>query len=379
MKLVLAGVAALLLKLLLALSTVGTNDARTWEHDLATLRSAGFVELYRSGVQYRSLEGTLSQRQVFIHPPAVLHGLRMLGTLHDVTGLPLRFWLRAACALADTGTLFLLWCMFPSHAGPLLLLTLSPVSILISGFHGNTDPVMMFFLVAAVFLAERGHAARAGAAFGLAGSVKLVPLIFAPAILLCLPEVRSRVKWLAASVAVWIVLSLPYLVQEPTLILSSMLGYSGATGLWGFSLVSTLLGADRFYIPVAKWIALLAAACAPLMRKPLRKPGLFAQSGFTAFCFLCLSPGFGLQYLAWTLPWTVLLPRRSMIVYHAVAGVVALTVYAAASQNTDAGVYADLLNPLHFSVLIPMGIVCWVAIGVMALQWKRRTATPWAA
>ena len=360
MKLVFAGVVALLLKLLLASCTLGTNDARTWEHDLTTLRTAGFAELYRSGVQYDSSAGRLSQRQAFIHPPAVLHALRILGN---------RFWLRAACALADAGTLVLLWRMFGNVP---LLVVLSPVSILISGFHGNTDPIMMFFLVAAVFFVERGHAARAGIAFGLACSVKLIPLIFAPAILLCLPGLRPRLKWLAASAVVWFALSLPYLAQEPMLILRSMLGYSGATGLWGFSLVTS-----TSYDSAIKWIALLAAACLPLMTK--RR--LFEQCALIAFLFLFLSPGFGLQYLAWTLPWTLILHRRTMLAYHAIAGAAALAVYAAVSQNTSAGVYADLLNPAHFPVLILMGIVCWLTIGAcMATLWVGRNpvlpATP---
>jgi len=365
-----AGVVALLLKLVLAASTAGTNDARTWEHNLTALRTVGFAGLYRQGVQYDvqydSPSGRLSQRQVFIHPPAVLHGIAILGN---------RFWLRAACALADAGTLALLWSMFRGRA-ELLIIALSPAAILISGFHGNTDPIMMFFLVAAVFFAERGHATRAGCAFGLACSVKVIPLIFALAILLCLPGLRPRLKWLAAGLAIWIALSLPYLAQEPLLILRSMLGYGGATGLWGFSLVTSTT-----YDAARKWIALLAASCLPLMTK--RR--LFEQCGLIAFLFLFLSPGFGLQYLAWTLPWTVVykgtLCRRAMFAYHAIAGAAALAIYAAASQNTSAGVYADLLNPAHFPVLILMGIVCWIAIGLsMAILWADRSpalpATP---
>ena len=364
MKLVLAGALALVLKLILAASTAGTNDARTWEYDLTTLRTAGFAELYRSGVQYDSPDGRLSQRQAFIHPPAVLHVLGLLGN---------HFRLRAACAIADVGTLVLLWRMFGSRP-QVLVLALSPISILISGFHGNTDPIMMFFLVGAVFFAERGSTGHAGTAsgiaFGLACSVKLVPLIFAPAILLYLPGLRPRLRWLAASLVVWIALSLPYLAQEPVLILRTMLGYSGATGLWGLSLASTVLGANHFYIPGAKWIALLAAACLPIVTM---KRSLFAQCGLIAFCFLLLSPGFGLQYLAWTLPWTVLLDRRLMIGHHLLVGAAALAAYAAASQITPMGIYADLLNPAHFSVLIPMGIVCWIAIAVsMATLWAVR-------
>ncbi|MBZ5676113.1 MAG: hypothetical protein LAP61_17870 [Acidobacteriia bacterium] len=359
MKLILPGLVAFSLKLILAACTLGTNDARTWEHDLTTLRTAGFAELYRSGVQYDSPAGRPAQRQAFIHPPAVLHGLSLFGN---------RFWLRAACALADAGTLVLLWRMFGSVP---LLVALSPISILISGFHGNTDPIMMFFLVAAVFCAERGNAGRSAAAFGLACSVKLIPLIFAPAILLCLPGLHPRLKWLAASLVLWLSLSMPYLAQEPLLILRSMLGYSSATGLWGFSLLS-----NHVY-DAAKWIALLAAACVPLMLKKR----LFEQCGLIAFLFLFLSPGFGLQYLAWTVPWTVSwtmpLPRCAMISWHVIAGIAALAVYAAAAENTSAGIYADLLNPAHFPVLILVGIVVWVAIGAnMAILWAGRNPVP---
>ncbi len=363
-----AGVVALLLKLVLAACTLGTNDVRTWEHDLTALRTVGFAELYRSGVQYDSPDGRPSQRQVFIHPPAVLHVLRILGN---------RFWLRATCALADAGTLALLWSMFRGR-GALLIIALSPISILISGFHGNTDPIMMFFLVATVFFAQRGNSGRigigSGIAFGLACSVKLIPLIFAPAILLCLPGLRPRLKWLAASAAVWFALSLPYLAEEPMLIARSMLGYGGATGLWGFSLISTMSDSNRTFDPAVKWIALLAASFLPLMMK--RR--LFEQCGLVAFLFLFLSPGFGLQYLAWTVPWTVVynvtLRRRALIAWHMIAGIAALAVYAAAAGNTAGGVYADLLNPAHFPVLILMGIVCWIAIGVnMAILWAGRS------
>jgi len=116
-------------------------------------------------------------------------------------------------------------------------------------------------------------------------------------------------------------------------------------------------------------VSVAVAACVPVI---LRKR-LFAQCGVAAFLFLFLAPGFGLQYLAWTLPWTVLLPRRAMIAWHLTVGAAALAIYAAASQNTSAGIYADLLNPAHFPVLILMGFVCWITIGAsIPILWADR-------
>jgi hypothetical protein len=168
---------------------------------------------------------------------------------------------------------------------------------------------------------------------------------------------------------------MPYIAHEPALILRSMLGYGSATGLWGFSLASALFGAGRIYNPAAKWIAILAASFLPL----LVKRRLFAQCGLVALTFLFLSPGFGLQYLAWAVPWIALLDRRSMIAYHMAGGIFALTVYAAASQNTASGLYADLLNSLHFPVMALMGVICWITIGVILWRSMRSREKLWEA
>ncbi len=362
-----AAMLAFILKLVLAAFTTGSNDARTWERDLIALRTAGFAELYRSGVQYASPAGRISQRQAFVHPPAVLHGLRLLGLLQDTSGWPLRFWLRAACGFADLGTLMLLRSMFPERHSALLLFAIAPVSILISGFHGNTDPLMMFFLAAAVCFAERGRVTGSAVAFGAACSVKLVPLIFAPAILMRSRTSAARLLWCGIGLAVWMALAMPFIVQEPGLILSRMLAYSGASGLWGFSLISTLADASPYYLPGAKWVAVVTAASLPLFYR--RR--LFEQIGLSAFCFILLSPGFGLQYLDWTIPWALVLPRCRMILYLSVTAGFALAVYAAAAVEADSGLYADLLDPARFPVLILMGIACWFTFAAITLAWLR--------
>ncbi|HEY2844086.1 MAG TPA: hypothetical protein VGJ09_10570, partial [Bryobacteraceae bacterium] len=176
--------------------------------------------------------------------------------------------------------------------------------------------------------------------------------------------------WTAAALAVWIALGLPFLAQEPALILRNMLGYSGASGLWGFSLLATLVGGGSLYPSIAKWIALFAASCAPLL---LRR-NVFTRCGLSAFIFLALSPGFGLQYLSWTIPWTARLGWRAMAAYQTVTGAFALAVYVAAAQNTALGVYADLLNPQHFPMLILTGIIGWIAIAATGLHMAKPAA-----
>ncbi|HYL38418.1 MAG TPA: glycosyltransferase 87 family protein [Bryobacteraceae bacterium] len=366
-----AAAGAFLLKVLLALFTAGTNDALTWEHNLARLDNAGFAELYRAGAQYNSPSGKAYPAQAFIHPPAVLHLLRALGKMQQLSGLPVRFWLRTTCALADAVMLGLLLRARRASNRAFVLLALSPASILISGFHGNTDPILVLFALAAVLLAERGRPLSAGIAFGIACGIKLIPLLFAPSIFFHLRSPRRRSAWIVASGATWFALSLPYIALEPALILKTMLSYTSATGVWGFSLLSTLLGSGSLfhslYEPAARWIALLAAVAAPLLLR--RRPSLFHECGLVTFAFLFLSPGFGLQYLCWTIPWTLRLDFRWMATYHAVAGAFLLLVYTSASRSTRG--YADLLTRENLTLLILIGLICWIETGVLAWRWIR--------
>jgi uncharacterized membrane protein len=338
--------------------------------------------LYREGVQYASPSGTLYQRQLFIHPPGIVTGLYGLGMLQNVSGLPLTFWMRMLCALADIGALAVVWALFRRTAttGLMVLLALSPISILVSGFHVNTDPIMTFFVVLTVFLVERKHSGWAAVAFGLATSIKLVPLIYLPAMIAYLPRNAARAKWVAVAGATWVAVGMPWLAQYPGLILRTILSYSGATGSWGFYFLSGLLklmgmaGVHDLYGPVARWIALLAVTLVPFVLKALApRPSLFVQFGAITFLFLFLSPGFGLQYLAWTVPWIVALGIGPAAEYYAIAGTFMLAVYTEAAGGWKANAYAELLTPKNHTMLLLMGLVCWIAVGAVLWRYARLT------
>jgi hypothetical protein len=170
------------------------------------------------------------------------------------------------------------------------------------------------------------------------------------------------------------------------LILKTILGYGSTTGLWGFYLFSGLLreaglsSPHTLYAPAAKWIALLAAASLPFALKFLQSPPtLFAQCGMTAFLFLFLSPGFGLQYLSWTVPWIVTLGIRPMASWYAVAGSFLLVVYVESCRGAGLNAYSDLLTPTNFGMLVLMGCICWLAVGVAVWQYGRRVIGPLVA
>lgn len=125
------------------------------------------------------------------------------------------------------------------------------------------------------------------------------------------------------------------------------------------------------YAPAAKWIALLAVAALPVAMRVLGvRLCLFEQCGTIVFLFLFLSPGFGVQYLAWTVPWLVVLGIGPMAGYYAVAGACLLSLYAAAAGGVSLNAYADSFN-VNVAMRLFVRLICWMAIGTISALYAR--------
>jgi hypothetical protein len=380
-----AAVFALAIKTAIALNTYGTNDVMTWERDLAKVEGEGAATLYREGILYKSAEGVTYASQPFIHPPFMLTVLRVWAALARASGRPLQFWLRFTSSLADLMSLLLVAGLLKrlpqwnTASFSLMAMALCPVSVVIAGFHGNTDPVMIAFVLLSTYCIASGRSMwAAGAAMGMALNIKIVPLIFIPAVLLYLPAMRERLRYIASLAAVFLLGSLPYLVQDPLLIAKTMLGYSSKSGLWGLSLLSILTrdmrwsGILRHYDAAGKVVVLGAILClSAVMNSRGNKPPLFLQCGAIAFLFLLLTPGFGMQYLAWLVPWVLALGIGPTLFFYGVAGAFVLIVY----NDWCGGFPWYLANVLTGGWGVRhalLGLLCWAAIlAVLAMYFNR--------
>ena len=219
---------ATLVKLVLAAVTIGTNDVTTWR---AFANNA--VLCGRCAYQFAGPYG-----DPFNHPPFIIHFLKLIG-MSSAAWFP--FWIRFPAIVADIATVLVVTRLIPGISTRLiLLLALNPVSILVSGFHGNTDPVMIFFLVLTVYLLKVKRINWAAAAFGMAINIKVVPLLVAPAILIYIwrsKSAKSVVLFVSIAAVVVLALSLPYILGNPLAIVKATLGYRGLYGRWGISLM----------------------------------------------------------------------------------------------------------------------------------------------
>ncbi len=374
----LAASAALAAKLYIALSTFGCQDMLYWHRFVYNLRQFGAFGLYHR-IGY------------FNHPPAMAHLLGLLGWTAAATGVSFAFWLRLPAILADVGSLFLVARLLPEprrghRETALLLLALAPASLLIAGFHGNTDPLMIFLVVAAVSVAEResaGRAAWSGLLFGLALGVKVAALILLAPLFFWWRSWRARGSFAAAVGVTVAAASSPALWHDPVYIVQRVLGYGSTAGIWGLTdlrdQVSLALGTGprpAAIFPAAAffcWRLLLLAGLAGLagwLNLRQRRPPLYLTCGLVMALFLLLTPGWGIQYLAWLVPLAPGAGWLATLVFDAASGWYLFRFYAGGADGfpwlTAAGENTALVRTA--------GLACWLAVGWVAWGLGRRIA-----
>lgn len=389
-----AAALSLAIKITLALTTYGTNDVYTFERFSLWAR-------YLGGEVYKTRWDSIN---VFNHPPFMVHVLTALNLAAEATGIPFQFWLRLPGILADVGTLYLTILILgnriserPARRG-LVMLAIAPAGILMSGFHGNTDGIMIFFVMLCVYLLDRGRSGSwAGVAYAMALSIKVVPVILAPAILLYLGTTRRRLRFAAEATVTFLLCSSPFIFQTPHQIAANILSYRGLYGMWGLARILWQL--QR--VPVIGDLNVLYAGLGTLatlvvvlmlswiMNRQVQPPPLFSQVGMIFLVFLCLTSGFGIQYLAWLTPWVVELGVMPAAVLYLSNGAFMLLVYNLWSQgppwfladSNRAGVgwdeHLDYFQYVAWISVVVVAIVAWRRITgarTAGAAWRGRTA-----
>jgi len=387
--LIVVALAAFLLKIAIALFTYGSVDVLLFEADLTKIRRDGAAALYRDGVSTRWC-GQVGQAPCppFIHPPFVIHALEGWGLLSRMTGLPLGFWLRFTCAVADVGSLALLVLILSSPEQKrrtriaLLFFAGSPISILVSGFHGNTDPILIFLTLLSIHLLEsRRPAWHAGVALGMAAAIKIVPVLLGPIAVLSLLGLHRKFQFVVGATFAFFTSSLPFLVTDPELVVTRVFGYgSSQFGSWGLSLLAVasqestrLVWMYSAYSKYGKVISLCLVLGASLwLSSRSREAALFYRAGFLMFLFVSSIPGFGVQYLSWLVPWVVALGAWPTATYY-MAGAVFMGFYYHAAAGTFPWHFANgLARSPWTNAVIGLGLICWVVVCCNTLVYARR-------
>lgn len=366
--------AAFFVDILLAWNTYGTNDVDMWRASAALAHGETPIELYQHLVAVKQINNSV-YNETFNHPPLVLFLLGKFAHVPSALNIPFHTLFRLMSSVASLATFLLVYRLTASRVASqwnLLFYAFCPVCILVAGFHGNSDPWMILFLVATVWSVERGQEPwLSGLFFSLALNTKLVPLFLIPALFFRLRG-RERIIFFGTIAGVCVAIWLPYLIQDPKAVLKSTFGYGGEFAIWGFGYLLRKTIFIWKYSFNAKYIILaLSVLLAWCMNRPASRIPLFDQFGITLFLFLFLTPGFGVQYMYWLAPWAIVLGTRPYLLHWAVSGMFLFTTYNWWCRGMPWW-YADSISTVQFNFAAQvLCILSWITVGLVLYAYYR--------
>jgi len=367
---VLIGLAA---RLALVATSIGTNDVP-------------FMILWAKFARESGIAHAYERRWELNHPPLSLLIIHWLDLAAARTGLQFTDLLRLLQVAADMVTTFALAAIVRIRSidpDPAILFVISPAAIAISGFHCNTDPMMIALLVVSILLLLRERGFAAGLVFAASIGIKIIPLFALPFLLLVRRELRMRFA-IATAIGLLAIFAPVMAIGGPA-VLRNVFGYSGFAGKWGFpALLLTIeswIATPRTTIlfRAALWYAnegryVVAIAVIALFVACIRRPASLLKIVPTVMLIvLALAPGFGIQYLLWPLP---LLPyavgKRMLITVSTAISFYVLMTYTIWSRGFPWW-YADSIAPSPGKPLVTsIGLIIWIIIAVAAVDGVRR-------
>ena len=359
-----AVVFGVLLRVVLIGMSYGSNDMTRWTQFADAIREFNIWELYRG-------------YQGFNHPPLMGWMAAGLRTLALWTGIPFSVLFKLPCLIADVLVMVVLWrCWRQSGhilaAAAVALFSLNPISILVTAYHGNTDSLVGAFGLFAAFAMSRHRYATAGLLVALAANVKIVGVLWAPALFLLCYDRRAMLRFVLGIGVGMLPFVLPLLIGAAEFH-RNVLSYGSEPRNWGISRlidggvgqlesVSTELHSQ--FLAWGRYLALGGVLSWAIIGRVVRlDPFRAAALAFAAF--LTLAPGFGIQYLVWIVPVLGAVSLRYSLRYALLGGLFLVLVYLTWLTGDWP------LSSNHFGIPAPawvVGLFVWATL--VSFQWQ---------
>lgn len=323
---------AFLAKAVVATRTFGTQDINAWTRFADAVRQRGPIGIYE--IDFRALH-----RGLYNHPPLVGYYLLLINQLSD-WGVQLKASIRIISSAADVVSALLVFEILRRRVSLLratasgLSVAMSPVLFLVAGYHGNTDPMfVMFVLLGSFLIVDRELPFLGGVALGLAIGIKLVPVVVLATIAVYLVRQRPALLRRATTgfAATFLLSWTPAVVREWSALQHNVLGYSGTkAGQWGLVRFANDLGwtqVARFVTGPGTNLIVLVCALVPAALTWWRPTRVMESVALSLVAFLALSPTFGAQYLVWGLAAAYLLDFWSATFFNVLGGLLLYVIY----------------------------------------------------
>jgi hypothetical protein len=121
----------------------------------------------------------------------------------------------------------------------------------------------------------------------------------------------------------------------------------------------------------------MITAAAWMVNRRADRPPVYTQIGAALFFFLAAANGFGVQYLAWLVPWTIGVSLIPSAFFTLASGAFLLAVYNFWAGGfpwflADSNYVGDFVPHLDYLLTL-----CWISVIALAVAvWRRRPAMP---
>jgi len=245
--------------------------------------------------------------------------------------------------LGDMLAALLLWRLSARSERPWLwpaVYLLNPVTIMLSAYHGNVDPLMVAAMLWALALRWKDRPVTSGFALGLSILMKPTALLALPP--LAFPLTWRSVKFIGAAILTAAAICVPFILIDPTF--GRFLGsYGGAYGEWGLPLILREIGHAFNLHAETVWLEqfgryVMVAALAVWFVYLMKRWRLESLTGnaraiaATWLFFYVIATGWGPQYLSLALPFLLIVSVRLTVIYSAATTPYLLATYLYADK-----------------------------------------------
>jgi hypothetical protein len=276
----------------------------------------------------------------------------------------------------------------------LVLFALSPVAFMVSGFHGNVDPIMVCLLLIAAYFCVEEHAVLSAMFLAFACGIKIIPLFLTPVFFFFWAHrgrkagVQFAATFAISCLAMWSTA----LVGSAYYFLKNVLGYNSYAGGWGITYWCVRL-LDAFHFDVSpqslnrlmplllilKIIVVLTVTALAWFRRNKSGTEFLGTIGLAWTCFAIFAPGFIPYYLVWMAPFVLLYSPTWYAVLTAASSIYLFAYYNMMSHGIMPWYASDPSVPPAWN---NWGTIPWfvmVAIGVSAIIVRlRANRATWA-
>jgi Glycosyltransferase family 87 len=381
---ILAALVAMALKIYCASTTIGTNDTKSHFEFGRIICKYGLDYMYRL-------------TDVFNHTPvtggiiclaySLANKLDPYGSPHAYQYFPLI--LRLPGIFADFLTVLVLLLLHKKTGRPpvwaLALFALSPVSFMVSGYHGNVDSVMVLFLAAAAYCCVEKHPAMSGLFLGLSCNIKVIPLLLTPVFFFFWLHRGKKAAWqftaacVFTCVAGWSVA----LIGSPAIFLKNVLGYNHYWGQWGITYwlnISpwemfhpsgpfTLTSISQAVLTILKDTVILGVLVIGWTQRRLPNQEFFSVLAGAWLLFFVLSPNIAPQYMIWLAPFVLFYSPGWYAVLTAASGLFLFFFYNTISQGMP-WFYGESKVSLN-NLWLPWSNCPWAVLIAMLAVWLK--------